>query len=450
MLNKFVRHIKRLSSKSDKDGVIEYINNYANEHNLDVVTERTSVLPRVETVNPKEEFTLIAKKYDSVILDSDTASSSHKEQISTKEDIDRVYVRMRKGCINVDEHTIALNGVVLNSNDWNVLSRPFDYYEPADNSIISSRFSEFKIYAIRDATVINLYNYNDVWCISTYQGYDVSELKWFGDLTYSEIIFDLLTKLMPEYVNENRILIENKRLVIPHLNKAYCYTLGFKHHNFHPILTDPEKIFFIKSTRLIDGADGIDIPEMQHETDITNQFTNFDEVVEYNSNSIRMHIRKGIHNYGFLFVSDNEKYILPSNLLNFIEENIYSIHSHIVKKLSSGKKLKFNFMKLYLDNSNRLLCEKMFPQTKLMFQDFDLSFMKLIDRIMEDLRYKARYGTYSATQSSKLITASQFIIDDLERSGETFGAFSGDTPSIIRDFLMNTSYAYIMTEYVMN
>ena len=70
-----------------------------------------------------------------------------------------------------------------------------------------------------DGTTINLY-YNRKWIISSKHGYAINNYICAGNKTYQDILTEVLS-LYPEFS-------------LMTLNKNKCYTIGFRHSDFHP------------------------------------------------------------------------------------------------------------------------------------------------------------------------------------------------------------------------
>ena len=151
------------------------------------------------------------------------------------------------------------SGLLFDTASWLPLVTP----PPAFNLRPASRAVDallaagaYDIIRVDDGTIITLYGWNNpqlgqFWGMASNNGYDVSSLYWMGGLTYAEVLFDLASRLYPEFVEQTGMGIShtNKttRLTFTKLNAAYSYTIGFRHHNFHPVTEDPERMWFIQA-----------------------------------------------------------------------------------------------------------------------------------------------------------------------------------------------------------
>ena len=66
-----------------------------------------------------------------------------------------------------------------------------------------------------------------------------------GDETYAEVLFELLAK-SPTFLaatglrlRRSFICVDDVRLDFQTLDRGRCYTIGFRHPNFHPMAADP-------------------------------------------------------------------------------------------------------------------------------------------------------------------------------------------------------------------
>ncbi len=152
-------------------------------------------------------------------------------------------------------------GVVIDAVAWKVLAVPpraFNYYP--DMHRVSGYLGDdlYDVVKVEDGTHVTLYPWGEPngWEISTANGYAVSSLRWSGPLTYAEIIHDLVSRLYPEFVEASgmslRVRPGRTTLEFTKLDRSRCYTIGFRHHDFHPVRADPERIWQIQWASLTD------------------------------------------------------------------------------------------------------------------------------------------------------------------------------------------------------
>ena len=137
----------------------------------------------------------------------------------------------------------------------------------------------YDIIQARDGTVVNLYCWDHpakgpMWCLSTSNGYDVSHLRWRGAKTHAELVHGLLLR-HPAFVAETEMTLERNflrkgdvRLGFGRLARTRCYTIGFRHGNFHPMEADPPAVWNIQSADLATGrpecGPGGGLPHVPH------------------------------------------------------------------------------------------------------------------------------------------------------------------------------------------
>ena len=101
-----------------------------------------------------------------------------------------------------------------------------------------------------------------------------------GDETYAEMLFELFAK-SPIFLaatglrlRRGLLCVDDVRLDFQILDRGRCYTIGFRHPNFHPMAADPPGVWNIQSVVLASGvATAAGLP------DIPRQATNNREVL---------------------------------------------------------------------------------------------------------------------------------------------------------------------------
>ena len=99
-----------------------------------------------------------------------------------------------------------------------------------------------------------------MWCLASANGYDVSNLKWGGDEIFAEVLFEHLAK-SPTFLaatglrlRRGLLCVDDVRLHFQTLDRGRCYTIGFRHPNFHPMAADPPGVWNIQSVDLASGV----------------------------------------------------------------------------------------------------------------------------------------------------------------------------------------------------
>ena len=81
-----------------------------------------------------------------------------------------------------------------------------------------------------------------------------------GDETYAEVLFELLAKtrtfleVAGRKLRRGLLRVDDVRLEFQTLERGRCYTIGFRHPNFHPMVADPPGVWNIQSVDLASGV----------------------------------------------------------------------------------------------------------------------------------------------------------------------------------------------------
>jgi hypothetical protein len=166
------------------------------------------------------------------------------------------------------------NGAVIDARTWMPLAIPPRAFNPRHNAHIIDEWlsrSMFDIIPIPDGTVVTLYPWDPssgspdsasragYWGIATCNGYDVSTLKWMGPLAYAEV-FRRGVEQYPVFVSSVGLKLVDDQggqgpfLFCADLDRTKCYTIGFRHHDFHPMKWDPMRMWQIQYTIIAGGA----------------------------------------------------------------------------------------------------------------------------------------------------------------------------------------------------
>ena len=127
------------------------------------------------------------------------------------------------------------------------------------------RTGHYNVIQVIDGTVVTIYSWRYpkkglVWCLASANGYDVANLKWGGDETYAEVLFELLAKC-PTFLaatglrlRRGLLCVDDVRFDFQTLGRGRCYTISFRHPNFHPMAADPPGVWNIQSVNLASGG----------------------------------------------------------------------------------------------------------------------------------------------------------------------------------------------------
>jgi len=294
------------------------------------------------------------------------------------------------------------NGLIIDATTWRALSVPLQApYKNFNKKLVNEYLSKnlYDIYPISDGTVVTIYYIKGQWALSSSNGYDVSELYWMGDKTYAEILFDLATRLYPAFVEESGIELVNGRLVFTKLNINCCYTIGFRHFNFHPLRADPEHIWQLQcydvSGPLPVKAELLASLPKQVARELTGDET-VDSLNLVGRESVNAAVRYEMCLYGFILRSkDDQKtgihssIMLESPLLQKVRAYIYDgVPRQHSKNVTNLTRLKYLTIRASLSQDSAMFLE-LFPQFIDEHHKHEQIFTHLINKIVNLARTSA-------------------------------------------------------------
>ena len=342
---------------------------------------------------------------------------------------------------------------------------------------------------VDDGTVVTLYSWEhplegSIWALSTSNAYDVSALWWSGRRTYAAVIFDLFSRLYPAFVAETKASLDEgkSRLNFGNLSRAYCYTFGFRHHDFHPLLADPERIWQIQHTdvsgstpKVIQGGRLPHIPQQR--------WYRAEDLLEHISarcGTTRSVTCEGLRmlgvdalssakafiasagrrsaeptaldlNYGYILRTREPEetrelsYVLiETPLLARVRKIMYERAPTAVRAyLGEGDRLDYNTMRALLTSTERPDFEALYPNLAPRLRYFDSFLANITKRVSHILRQKAMS---SGEESIATRTASSKVADALVKhikQFENLTGLTGDAQKVIHDYAHNPEYAYL-------
>ena len=165
------------------------------------------------------------------------------------------------------------NGAVINARTWTHLAVPPRAFDPrpskteVDRACVAPdadgviRTGHYNVIQLIDGTVVTIYSWTHpkkglVWCLAPANDYHVSNLKWGGNETLTEVLFELLAN-SPTFLVATGLRLRRGLLCVGDvcldfqtLDRGRCYTIGFRHPNFHPMAADPPEVWNIQSVDL--------------------------------------------------------------------------------------------------------------------------------------------------------------------------------------------------------
>jgi hypothetical protein len=383
------------------------------------------------------------------------------------------------------------NGLVLDARTWHALAVPPCAFNllPAPKAVDAGLADDlYDIFEADDGTVITFYSWNhptdkDVWAMASSNGYDVSSLHWTGNLTYAEVFLDLAQRYYPAFVAETGARVERPspgvtRLAFTNLSRERCYTIGFRHHNFHPMLADPERMWQIQHATLTDTTPRVvqrggffGIPDQKVRTDELKAKAGavltlahlrglgavaYEEALEYiemrSRNETVIALEGGLPqlNYGFILRSrspertrENSDLLVESPLLVRVRKLAYERAPRSVRdRLKADERLEHNALRAYLTANERHTFLALFPNWAPKFQTYEEFVNNVVHLVVHAMRQHAMApASREPVMRSTTGQVARALWEHICRH-EKLTPFNRDTESIVRDYVVNPEYAY--------
>jgi hypothetical protein len=293
------------------------------------------------------------------------------------------------------------------TNNWKCLVIPTELFN--SQKLIKSEIinfynqKQYQICKVYDGTIINLYYYQNSWCISTNKAYYANNLTYVNNKTY----LDVFNELLNNYPNFDTTKLD--------INK--CYTLCMKYHDYHPFIENqyenPNKLIFIQSVDMYefninnklkinyDEDLGFEVTERY---DINN-YTDLQNIYLILNNEINRFKKEGKTEtykpiFGFILRSSNfsitknySNILLESNLLSKIRNLLYNhnftkkLHFYNLLENQNNIAINKNYYNIHILISLRVFLLKkdlnlfinLFPQFKTTIKTYDI-FLKYLTK----------------------------------------------------------------------
>lgn len=349
------------------------------------------------------------------------------------------------------------NGLVIDINNWSILSiPPMTFNKNPITDYVRDNLKKYDIFKIIDGTIVTIYwcGKKSEWCISSSNGFDVSELCWMGERTYSEIIYDLLDTHSKETVLETGANLINDRLIFKNLNKKYCYSIGLRTHDFHPIQLDPETIWAVQRVNLntyeieyhvsLPGLQPQKIEDIELEDIYENNRLALNGAIKCNSKEF---------NYGYILRSkhpqDTLEYsniLLESNLLKKIKKYIYDIGKTTKYNIHNENRMDFIIINNYLNKIERVNILKIYPQFGDIFVKYDHYIDEIIKCIIEILKIKKTNDNNKLQFPDPIVIISYSLTNYISKF-EPLNPLDINTKSVLKDYILNLEYSLLFIRF---
>ena len=400
------------------------------------------------------------------------------------------------------------NGLVIDARTWRALAVPPCAFNLRPSVKIVNGFLAENLYDIirvDDGTVVTLYCWDHptdgpVWALASSNGYDVSSLYWIGPLSYAAVVYDLAQRLYPAFASETGMRLVTladggTRLDFTTLDRNRCYTIGFRHHNFHPMKADPERMWQIQSADtsvampiVIYSGNGCGLPGIPDQYIYANNFLGAPLSIEALNAAGADALTSALGaehapspdqnrcnqcpgqkcctrlNYGYILRSRNPAHterhssiLVETPLLKRIRNIVYSRAPRTVRdSLTAEDRLEYNAMRAFLTATERRDFLALYPDWAPRFQEYEEFVNNVIYLVVHALRQRAAAGDEPPRRAATAPTAkdegsalrtptgqvARAILDHICRF-EKLTAFHGHTKSIVHDYVVNPEYAYL-------
>lgn len=387
------------------------------------------------------------------------------------------------------------NGLVVDARTWRALAVPPSAFNGRPTAKTVDGFLAENLYdviRVDDGTVVTLYCWDHptdgpAWALASSNGYDVSSLCWIGPLTYAAVFHDIAQRLYPAFVAETGMTLEARadgttRLNFTKLDRTRCYTVGFRHHNFHPMRADPERMWQIQSTDLSGAvpqvvfsgngrglpgipdqhvyADGFLGAELTLEGLRTAGSTALTQAAAHTAQFASGAPLPGLANSPALPAELNYGYILRSRdpartkghsdllietpLLGRIRKIVYERAPRSVRdNLTAADRLEYNAMRAFLTATERSDFLALYPDWAARFQAYEEFVNNVIHLVIHAIRQRAMApASREPALKSPTGQVARALLEHICRF-EKLTAFHKDTESIVRDYVVNPEYAFL-------
>lgn len=316
-------------------------------------------------------------------------------------------------------------------------------YKPKFEEIVKN-LNSYKIYRVHDGTIVNLYWYDNKWCLGSANGYETNMYRWIGPNTYWEEFTGVL-KMYPNWSFDN-------------LNKNYTYTIGFRCENFHPLRTDKPHcwVVAIHDNQTLNPAFhdvGLPFQEEIRLDAIPGETLRdkFYSLISENHDAYYNYLKdRSRHNYGIILRGEfavhnmHANIMIESTLMAKVRKLMYNFpkmhRSRIV--LNNTNRLEYNTLKAYLTYASRSDFVQLFPELKPRFDVYNKIIADVTERMIRGYRNRnLRNKLVGAKPGTKLTLDSLAItfMTNLDRC-EKINPMSPHCRQIIYNYIVDPRY----------
>ena len=348
----------------------------------------------------------------------------------------------------------SYNSIVIDCESWTVKSVGPDI-QPTyiSKTMRNNCITEYDVYPIVDGTTVTLYHWKDnVFALSTTNGFDVVPIKWLSVLTFGEIFYEI-AKSYSGFIDETGLILEyvdgKPVLKSDILDHSTCHSFVLCSKKLHPFQKNVEGLTHIQSVKIHES--GITkLPDFKFNSipkqsiiDVSTMETLLSK--RYSSITINDMIRfckGGLDKflispcYGFVFRNKGSgvDILLETDLMIKIRKTVYyPIPKQLLSIILPEHRYLYIGLRAYLHEPSKREFLKIFPEWKSNFDKFNVFIEDTISDMIDVINKK----------SNKQFA--QYMINQIMISN----SFIPDNHGIIRDIISNPVYAFaILTGYV--
>lgn len=318
-------------------------------------------------------------------------------------------------------------GIVLEYPSMDVLALPpTPLIDQFNRRELLENFSSYTVEHAIDGTQLTAY-WNDGWKLSTANGYDVGDLKWFGGKTFMEATAEVVGS---EFFTT--------------LDRNCSHTFVIRHPQFHPLEADTMRGFSVVSVDI--GYFNNDfsyvtavapLPPLPRHELLPNMTPadHYKSLVNINRNSLYGLVRlKTTPRYGFILRSTAPglpNIIMRSTLEIFLRDNIYNVPED--STVTAEKRLDFMILRGWLSYNTRFILGDLMPKrTGVLYKKFA--------QLIVDVTKLIIAGSEEGDKYHMVATA---MCEKMHADGVNFDQLDPGAESQIADYLTNPKFAGI-------
>lgn len=417
------------------------------------------------------------------------------------------------------------NGVVIDTRTWGPLAIPPRAFGARRNRDIDEGLARgaFDIIPVPDGTVVTLYPWGGVmargdnrasslddnappcmsgyWALASSNGYDVSSLRWMGPLTYAEV-FAAIAASYTGFIAAAGMSFGNGAIHCANLDRSKCYTVGFRHHNFHPLRWDPQAMWQIQYARVGPSQGGPDFAVASHDdgqglpgipwqtpladggghtvaTLTASMSTSIDDAKKlaamWAGGVSPVEIGYGRPNYGYILrareppggaspapsapsaptastapTTPTADYIIESPLLILVRSILYRRPPKAARSAVTPEiQLEYNVMRWFLSTAQHDDFVDLFPDRRAQVQSYEAFVAQIVQNVIH-IHRQISMGDASRPPAAKTpaMLVAKALLDVIIQHEPDIAAFHTETKSVVRDYVMNADYAALFLKTV--